>query len=163
MERALVEAIVRHVSGERDLAGVAGRHMARRAIDQHGLRVLQPAHADQGGLGVAAHQGAVQGARAQLGDQVDHLRIGELDPARPVITLCHAGMRSLYAADALIKAGFTPASSEVAMVASTEAELDFETAEKLLRLVEHLEDLDDDGAPAQRIAVDVIREHLVWQ
>ncbi len=45
--------------------------------------------------------------------------------------------------DALIKAGFNPTSSEVAMVASTEAELDFETAEKLLRLVEHLEDLDD--------------------
>ncbi|MGB4246831.1 MAG: YebC/PmpR family DNA-binding transcriptional regulator, partial [Pseudohongiellaceae bacterium] len=35
------------------------------------------------------------------------------------------------------------ASSEVAMVAATEAELDFETAEKLLRLIEHLEDLDD--------------------
>ncbi|MGB4246355.1 MAG: YebC/PmpR family DNA-binding transcriptional regulator, partial [Pseudohongiellaceae bacterium] len=45
--------------------------------------------------------------------------------------------------DALIKAALTPASSEVAMVAATEAELDFETAEKLLRLIEHLEDLDD--------------------
>lgn len=45
--------------------------------------------------------------------------------------------------DALAKAGFNPVSSEVAMLASTEAELDFETAEKLLRLVDHLEDLDD--------------------
>ncbi len=45
--------------------------------------------------------------------------------------------------DALAKAGFIPVSSEVAMLASTEAELDFETAEKLLRLVDHLEDLDD--------------------
>ncbi len=45
--------------------------------------------------------------------------------------------------DALTKAGFIPVSSEVAMLASTEAELDFETAEKLLRLVDHLEDLDD--------------------
>ncbi len=45
--------------------------------------------------------------------------------------------------DALAKAGFVPVNSEVAMLASTEAELDFETAEKLLRLVDHLEDLDD--------------------
>jgi transcriptional/translational regulatory protein YebC/TACO1 len=45
--------------------------------------------------------------------------------------------------DALAKAGLVPASSEVAMLASTEAELDFETTEKLLRLVDHLEDLDD--------------------
>lgn len=45
--------------------------------------------------------------------------------------------------DALAKAGLIPVSSEVAMLASTEAELDFETAEKLLRLVDHLEDLDD--------------------
>lgn len=45
--------------------------------------------------------------------------------------------------DALAKAGLVPVSSEVAMLASTEAELDFETTEKLLRLVDHLEDLDD--------------------
>jgi YebC/PmpR family DNA-binding regulatory protein len=45
--------------------------------------------------------------------------------------------------DALASAGLLPQSSEVAMVASTEAALDFETAEKLLRLLEHLEDLDD--------------------
>lgn len=45
--------------------------------------------------------------------------------------------------DALAKAGLVPVSSEVAMLASTEAELDFETAERLLRLVDHLEDLDD--------------------
>jgi len=45
--------------------------------------------------------------------------------------------------DALAKAGLAPVGSEVAMLASTEAELDYETAEKLLRLVDHLEDLDD--------------------
>jgi YebC/PmpR family DNA-binding regulatory protein len=45
--------------------------------------------------------------------------------------------------DALAKAGLVPVGSEVAMVASTEVELDYETAEKLLRLVDHLEDLDD--------------------
>jgi len=45
--------------------------------------------------------------------------------------------------DALTKAGLQPDASEVSMIASTEAELDFETAEKLMKLVEHLEDLDD--------------------
>lgn len=45
--------------------------------------------------------------------------------------------------DALAAAGLTPAHSEVSMVAATEAELDLETAETLLRLVDHLEDLDD--------------------
>ena len=45
--------------------------------------------------------------------------------------------------DALAKAGLVPVGSEVAMVASTEVDLDYETAEKLLRLVDHLEDLDD--------------------
>jgi|SRR5690606_24952154 len=45
--------------------------------------------------------------------------------------------------DALLKASLEPVASEVAMVASTEAELDLETAEKLLRLIDHLEDLDD--------------------
>ena len=45
--------------------------------------------------------------------------------------------------DALLKTSLEPVASEVAMVASTEAELDLETAEKLLRLIDHLEDLDD--------------------
>lgn len=45
--------------------------------------------------------------------------------------------------DALAKAGLEIESSEVAMVASTEAELDLEAAEVLLKLVDHLEDLDD--------------------
>lgn len=45
--------------------------------------------------------------------------------------------------DALRKSGLEPISSEVAMIASTESELDLETAEVLLRLVDHLEDLDD--------------------
>ena len=45
--------------------------------------------------------------------------------------------------DALAKADLEIESSEVAMVASTEAELDLEAAEVLLKLVDHLEDLDD--------------------
>lgn len=45
--------------------------------------------------------------------------------------------------DALNHAGLEPESSEVTMVASTEAELDLESAEVLLKLVDHLEDLDD--------------------
>jgi YebC/PmpR family DNA-binding regulatory protein len=45
--------------------------------------------------------------------------------------------------DALVKAGLKIESSEVAMVASTQAELDLETAQILLKLVDHLEDLDD--------------------
>ena len=45
--------------------------------------------------------------------------------------------------DALEKAGLVIESSEVSMVASTEAEMDLETAQSLLKLVDHLEDLDD--------------------
>lgn len=45
--------------------------------------------------------------------------------------------------DALTAAGLHPDASEVSMVASTQAELDQETAEKLMKLVDHLEDLDD--------------------
>lgn len=45
--------------------------------------------------------------------------------------------------DALAKVGLEIESSEVTMVASTEAELDLEAAEVLLKLVDHLEDLDD--------------------
>ena len=45
--------------------------------------------------------------------------------------------------EALITAGFVPDNAEVTMQAATQAELDAETAEKLLRLIERLEDLDD--------------------
>jgi YebC/PmpR family DNA-binding regulatory protein len=44
---------------------------------------------------------------------------------------------------AIVKAGMTPDNAEVTFSASTFAELDQETAEKLLRLVDTLEDLDD--------------------
>ena len=40
-------------------------------------------------------------------------------------------------------AGFKPQSAEVTMIASTEAELDADTAPKLMRLIDMLEDLDD--------------------
>jgi YebC/PmpR family DNA-binding regulatory protein len=45
--------------------------------------------------------------------------------------------------EALVAAGFEPDNAEATMQASTQAELDAETAEKLLRLIERLEDLDD--------------------
>ena len=33
-------------------------------------------------------------------------RMGELDPRRPVVTVCRSGRRSLYSADELLGAGF---------------------------------------------------------
>ncbi|MGY3896828.1 YebC/PmpR family DNA-binding transcriptional regulator [Aeromonas enterica] len=45
--------------------------------------------------------------------------------------------------DALEAAGFKAQSAEVTMIPSTEAELDAETAPKLMRLIDMLEDLDD--------------------
>lgn len=45
--------------------------------------------------------------------------------------------------DALIEAGLEPAASEVAMVPQIVSDLDVETAEKVMRLIDALEDLDD--------------------
>ncbi|MBL0649591.1 YebC/PmpR family DNA-binding transcriptional regulator [Aeromonas caviae] len=45
--------------------------------------------------------------------------------------------------DGLEAAGFKPESAEVTMIPSTEAELDAETAPKLMRLIDMLEELDD--------------------
>ena len=45
--------------------------------------------------------------------------------------------------EALVAAGFAPESSEITMQASTKAELDAENAEKMMLLIERLEDLDD--------------------
>jgi YebC/PmpR family DNA-binding regulatory protein len=45
--------------------------------------------------------------------------------------------------EALIAAGFTPDNAEVTMQASTQTELGPEDAEKMLRLIDRLEDLDD--------------------
>lgn len=45
--------------------------------------------------------------------------------------------------DAMIAAGFQPENAEVTMNAATKTELDAETAEKMLRLIDRLEDLDD--------------------
>ena len=45
--------------------------------------------------------------------------------------------------DALSGAGFEPEQAEVTMRASTAAELDLDDAEKMLRLIDALEDLDD--------------------
>ena len=45
--------------------------------------------------------------------------------------------------DALINAGFEPDNAEVTMQAATMAELDADDAEKMMRLIDRLEDLDD--------------------
>lgn len=45
--------------------------------------------------------------------------------------------------DAMKEAGFTPDNAEVAQIASTEAELDVETAKDVIKLIDMLEDLDD--------------------
>lgn len=45
--------------------------------------------------------------------------------------------------DALIAAGYTPDNAEITMQASTQTELGAEDAEKMLRLIDRLEDLDD--------------------
>lgn len=45
--------------------------------------------------------------------------------------------------EGLVAAGFNPANAEVTMVASTTVEMDKDGAEKIMGLVDHLEDLDD--------------------
>lgn len=45
--------------------------------------------------------------------------------------------------DALVEGGLEPAAAEVAMVPQTISDLDVETAEKVIRLIDGLEDLDD--------------------
>jgi YebC/PmpR family DNA-binding regulatory protein len=45
--------------------------------------------------------------------------------------------------DALIDHGFQPESAEVTMLASTTVELDLDGAEKIMALVDHIDDLDD--------------------
>ncbi len=45
--------------------------------------------------------------------------------------------------DALVAAGFEPDNAEITMQAATMVDLDAETAEKMLRLIDRLEDLDD--------------------
>ena len=45
--------------------------------------------------------------------------------------------------DALVEAGFEPVNAEVTMLAENEIDQDLEAAEKLLKLVEHMEELDD--------------------
>ncbi len=49
----------------------------------------------------------------------------------------------LQVKDAMIAAGFHPDNAEVTMQAATTTELDAESAEKMMRLIERLEDLDD--------------------
>ena len=45
--------------------------------------------------------------------------------------------------EALVAGGFEPAAAEVMMVAQNYTDLDVDTAEKVIRLIDHLEDLDD--------------------
>lgn len=45
--------------------------------------------------------------------------------------------------DALLEGGFEPAAAGISMVPQTYSDLDSDTAEKVLRLLDQLEDLDD--------------------
>jgi len=58
--------------------------------------VREPDEWDDGHIAGAVH--------IPLGDLLQ--RAAELDPKRPVVTVCHLGARSLIAADALLRAGF---------------------------------------------------------
>jgi YebC/PmpR family DNA-binding regulatory protein len=62
------------------------------------------------------------------------------DGSRDVVTTLE---NYLNVKEALIAGGFEPESAEITMQASTKAELDTENAEKMMLLIERLEDLDD--------------------
>ena len=49
----------------------------------------------------------------------------------------------MHVKDSLVKQGFTPANAEVTMIPSTTSALDQEQAEKIAKLIDRLEDLDD--------------------
>ena len=58
-----------------------------------------------------------------------------------VITAADGGFGEVV--DALKAAGLEPANAEVTMHPSTEVELDADGAESVMKLIDHLEDLDD--------------------
>jgi len=62
------------------------------------------------------------------------------DGSKDVITTLE---NYLNVKEALVAAGFVPENAEITMQASTKAELDQENAEKMMLLIERLEDLDD--------------------
>ena len=62
------------------------------------------------------------------------------DGSKDVITTLE---NYLNVKEALVAGGFEPESAEITMQASTKAELDAEDAEKIMLLIERLEDLDD--------------------
>jgi YebC/PmpR family DNA-binding regulatory protein len=62
------------------------------------------------------------------------------DSSKDVITTLE---NYLNVKEALVAAGFVPENAEITMQASTKAELDQESAEKMMLLIERLEDLDD--------------------
>ena len=62
------------------------------------------------------------------------------DGSKDVITTLE---NYLNVKEALVAGGFEPESAEITMQASTKAELDAEAAEKMMLLIERLEDLDD--------------------
>ena len=66
--------------------------------------------------------------------------ITNYDGSKDVITTLE---NYLNVKEALVAGGFEPESAEITMQASTKAELDAEDAEKMMLLIERLEDLDD--------------------
>jgi rhodanese-related sulfurtransferase len=94
-----------------------------QALEEQTAQVVDVREADEWADGHIA--GAIHIPLGDLGASV-----GELDPSRPVITLCAAGVRSLYAAEALIGAGFGEVASMAGgMVAWEQAGLPVERDE----------------------------------
>lgn len=90
-------------------------------------------------LSYAAGQNEDQLMEAALEAGADDV-IGNADASFDVMT---APEHFLEVKEALVAAGLEPEDSAITMKASTQVELDREDAEKMIRLKEHLEDLDD--------------------
>jgi hydroxyacylglutathione hydrolase len=93
--------------GHPEVTGTASRLTARQLADARAavpglvlLDVRGPGERDQGGIEDSVH--------IPLGQLRD--RLGELDPARPVVTFCAGGYRSSIAASLLRSAGFADVS-----------------------------------------------------
>ena len=101
--------------------------------------------------GSVAYLFTKKGVLTFVGDDEDALMDAALEAGADDVVTEEDGTIEVYTTpndfgtvlDGLEAAGFKPESAEVTMIPSTEAELDAETAPKLMRLIDMLEDLDD--------------------
>jgi len=85
-------------------------HVTQAGSDTQIVDVREPDEWAEGHMGGAMH--------IPLGELLQ--RTGELDPNRPVVTVCHLGGRSLIAAGALSNAGFRDVASMAGGMAAWE-------------------------------------------